>query len=823
MATYQATNACTWRNGSWIAGVTDYVRQGVYPDANSYENVSAMLFDLASIRNTYANYYPTSASIHLVRIAAGDWGSARTMTLYAGNASGMPAPSSSTSVSGSRPTKVTSGYNYTVSAGQGAKDIAISTALIDSIGSGASNCLFMDAGSSTLNYMGFGARDNLSQIVLTINWASRTTACSAPTSCSLNATLSEGNVTLSWSGASGGINNSISSYEIQYSDSADNITWGAWTALTTVTTTATSGSTSVAPPSTRGNYRRFQVRTRGTAGASYYSGWKVSTNSVRRNTVPSPANTAVASPSNYSDETITLTWSGASGGTSAIKGYQIASRTSTDNSTWSSWNVLTTLTLSASGGSYNPNVSRIPGTYTQFGIWTIDTLDVYSSEVVSNSIYCDITACVAPTACSVSATLAEGNVTLSWSGAAGGAGNAITSYEIQYSDSTDNSTWGAWTALVTVFTSATSGSVIVSPPTTRGNYRRFRVRTRGAAGESFYSDWTVSSNTVRRNTLPTPPTSLTAAPAIYESSTVTLTWSGAIPGTSAIKQYVIQRSTSTDGINWSAYEALTIIVTSATSGTYIANASQIAGMYTRYRISVTDTLDAVSAYVVSGTVKKNSPPTAPAIVCPVSGSSSYNTAPRFMITTGIEPDGQTQIVEVKIDTGVWINSVDNPEMFSVSGYLGNGVKTVYQSAALAAGNHTVTVRCIDSDIESSSPEVMRTFTVLPPLFETITANETHVKAIHIQMLRTAVNTVRSYYNLSQVTWSEEIVAGKSTIKNWPFHITELRKAIESVITIVNIFDSSSTFDIPPITWLPIGTGRPKADVIQQIQDLILEL
>lgn len=386
MATYQATNACTWRNGSWIAGVTDYVRQGVYPAANNYENVGAMLFDLASIRNTYANNYPTSASIHLVRIAAGDWGSARTMTLYAGNASGMPAPSSGTSVSGSRPTKVTGGYNYTVSAGQGAKDIPISTALIDSIGSGASNCLFIDAGSSTLNYMGFGARDNLSQIVLTINWASRTTACSAPTSCSLNATLSEGNVTLSWSGASGGINNTISSYEIQYSDSADNINWGAWTALTTVTTTATSGSLSVAPPTTRGHYRRFQVRTRGTAGASYYSGWKVSANSVRRNTVPNPATTAVASPSNYSDETITLTWSGASGGTSAIKGYQIASRTSTDNSTWSSWNVLTTLTLSASGGSYNPNVSRIPGTYTQFGIWTIDTLDVYSSEVVSNSI-----------------------------------------------------------------------------------------------------------------------------------------------------------------------------------------------------------------------------------------------------------------------------------------------------------------------------------------------------------------------------------------------------------------------------------------------------
>ena len=99
-----------------------------------------------------------------------------------------------------------------------------------------------------------------------------TTACGAPTFCSVSPILAEGNVTLSWSGASSGISNAISSYEIQYSDSTDNTTWGAWAALTTVTTTASSGSVAVAPPPTRGNYRRFQVRTRGAAGASYYSG-----------------------------------------------------------------------------------------------------------------------------------------------------------------------------------------------------------------------------------------------------------------------------------------------------------------------------------------------------------------------------------------------------------------------------------------------------------------------------------------------------------------------------------------------------------------------
>lgn len=666
-----------------------------------------------------------------------------------------------------------------------------------------------------------GVIDNSSYTVLSS--ALLTMACGAPTSCSVSPILAEGAVTLSWSGASSGINNTISSYEVQYSDSTDNLTWGAWTALTTVTTTATNGSVSVDPPSTRGNYRRFQVRTRGTAGASYYSGWKVSSNSVRRNTAPSPATSAVASPAAYSNETITLTWSGASGGTSPVKGYQIASRTSLDNSTWSAWNVLVILTLSASGGSYNPTVSSTPGTYTQFGIWTIDTFDVYSVEKISNSIYCDVTACGAPTVCSVSAALAEGNVTLSWSGAANGAGNAITSYEIQYSDSPDNSSWGDWTALTTVSTSATNGILSVSPPAIRGNYRRFRIRTRGAAGESFYSDWTVSSNTVRRNTLPTPPSSFTAAPAIYEGGIVTLAWSGAAPGTSAIKQYVIQRSTSTDGTNWSAYEALTIVVSSSTSGTYTANASQIAGTYTRYRISVTDTLDAVSAYVISGTVKKNSPPSAPVIVCPPSGGSSYNTTPCFMITTGVEPDGQSQIVEVKIDTGAWINSVDNPERFSTSGYLGNRVKTVYQAETLAAGSHSITIRCLDSDIESASPEVVRTFTVLPTPFETITANETHVKAVHIQTLRTAANMVRTYYGLSSSAWSEDISAGKTTVKNWPFHITELRKAIEPIITAVNGFDSSSSFDIPPVTWLPIGAGRPKADVMQQIQNLILTL
>ena len=69
----------------------------------------------------------------------------------------------------------------------------------------------------------------------------------------------------------------------------------------------------------------------------------------------------------------------------------------------------------------------------------------------------------------------------------------------------------------------------------------------------------------------------------------------------------MQQSTSTDGVNWSAYVALTTIISSNTSGSLQVNASQIAGRYTRYRISVTDALDASFAFVVSNMVKKKQP------------------------------------------------------------------------------------------------------------------------------------------------------------------------------------------------------------------------
>ena len=118
-------------------------------------------------------------------------------------------------------------------------------------------------------------------VSITVDYATHT-ACGAPTACAVNDTLSTENVTLSWSGAKAGTGNAITGFEVQRAESSDGKTWGSWAAVQVVSTTATSGSLSVAPPATVGNYYKYRVRTRGAAGSSYYSGWKESTNTLRK-------------------------------------------------------------------------------------------------------------------------------------------------------------------------------------------------------------------------------------------------------------------------------------------------------------------------------------------------------------------------------------------------------------------------------------------------------------------------------------------------------------------------------------------------------------
>lgn len=134
-------------------------------------------------------------------------------------------------------------------------------------------------GSKVLTFLLLWQRTDEDYAQFTINY-NPTTNVSAPTSPSVSATLSRGAVTLSWGAGSAGTNNSVTGYDVEQRESTDGSSWGSWATVSSSPVTVT--SLDVTPPGTVGNYYQYRVRTRGSAGSDYYSGWVTSTNTLRR-------------------------------------------------------------------------------------------------------------------------------------------------------------------------------------------------------------------------------------------------------------------------------------------------------------------------------------------------------------------------------------------------------------------------------------------------------------------------------------------------------------------------------------------------------------
>jgi hypothetical protein len=433
------------------------------------------------------------------------------------------------------------------------------------------------------------------------------------------------------------------------------------------------------------------------------------------------------------------------------------------------------------------------------------------------------TQALAPTSFSMSPLITEGtHGTLSWSGAQAGEGNTITGYELQVQNSDDGGlTWDGWYSTNTYTSTLTYGSTPMSAPIMRGSIRMYRMRTLVSSGASYYSDWSTTTS-LTKNKLPTPPTVFEVTPELYETPIVLCSWSGTIAGTSAIKYYIIQKSTSEDQSTWSAYTAATTKTSTALSGTANISVSSVRGMYTRFRLCVQDALDGVTDYVTSNVVRHTTIPNAPVITAPTNMGKSYNVNPRFLIATGGMADGHTQRLRVKIGGAAWVNSIDNPEQFSVGGDLNNGVKTIYQMQDMPVALRVVQVRALEDATNQQSPLKSAAFSTLASPFTTIMPGQL-IMATDILTIRTAVDNVRVYYGLSAAPWSENIIAKQTQIKNWTAHITQIRQAIMQIVQKINSHDGVTTFDVTQFTWIPFTGGRPSAAIMNQIQETLLIL
>jgi len=632
-------------------------------------------------------------------------------------------------------------------------------------------------------------------ITVTINWEYSYTACGAPTAVSVSATnvAPSAGVTLSWSGASAGISNGITGYQIYRSDSAG----GSYSHIATVSTSSGSGSTTVTTPTGNGSSYYYKVLTLGSVGG-YNSGqssaYAVLTCSYSSPSAPTSV-TIGGGTSAYaaSGTQLTLAWSGAGAGTNnPITGYHIYR----DGAYYAA----------TTGTSYSVPAHGTAGNSYTYMVYTLGTFS-NSGASVGRTVY-TYGVPSAPTAISVSnATPDAGtNVTLSWSGAGPGSFSDISGYQVYRATSAG----GTYTYLGEMATTATSGSMQVTAHATMGLAYYYKVYTVGARSNSTISSAyaTVTSKVYTACSAPTT-VSLSAALA-NASASITLSWSGAGAGTNnPVTSYAVHRATSAEG-------TYSLLGTTA-SASYSVTAHTTEGSSYYYKVAALGTKAGFDSgmSIVYANLKTNSAPSAPTLSAPVAGKTIYNSRPRILATVGTDADGHAQTLSL---AGYSASTV---------GALAPGKKVVLRRSTVLTETSTQNISITSADtLGAASGVVSRSFSYVATAWTdaSLVVSTTPIKVVHMQELRNAMDQVRQYFGLPTYPWSESLVVGVTSLTGWTSHVLELRTAIEEVATLVNSWDmESSTHNIVLPVWIPIPVNKPTAAVMTQLREAVMLL
>lgn len=334
------------------------------------------------------------------------------------------------------------------------------------------------------------------------------TACTAPTSFTNgtqfygNLNGGNGNVTVSWSGASGGTNNAIVGYTIQarYPGGDWYDKWSGTGSSTTLNFDGTAGQTITID---------LRIQTRGAAGADWYSGWKTgSVVALGRSACGAPNSMSVSPSTVAPGSSVTLSWSGASSGlNNSISSYYIE---------WGyadgGWNYSKTVNSTSTSESTTISMpSGRRGVYIDIRITTRGSAgeDYYSSAYRRDDmVYIrDYSACGAPTTITIrsgSSTTSSsistkecgsGNFYIHWNAGTAGTDNSVVGYTVYYRNKTNNGSWIKLRDTTSLYTyDSRSDSYDYD----------YTVQTRGSAGSSYYSSYGTYYDTI--GMVPTNPT-----------------------------------------------------------------------------------------------------------------------------------------------------------------------------------------------------------------------------------------------------------------------------------------------------------------------------
>ena len=426
------------------------------------------------------------------------------------------------------------------------------------------------------------------------------------------------------------------------------------------------------------------------------------------------------------------------------------------------------------------------------------------------------TACGVPSNVKLSPTTSTGDdATLSWTAGSAGHGNAITGYEVQRAESTDGSTWGSWATLTT--TAATKISISARPPSTAGNYYKYRVRTLGEAGSSYYSGWVESSNTLRRMwTACGVPSNVKLSATTSYGEYATLSWTAGKAGHgNAVTGYEVQRAESTNGSTWGSWATLT--TTAADKTTMSARPPSTPGNYYKYRVRTLGEAGSsyYSGWVESSSLKRNPPDkcTEPSGVKLSSATSTGNnvtlswTAGKggndnafsyYQVARKLSTDGKTfgtvEMVKTTTETSL---SVAPPVPY------GSYYRYYVRTVGTAGISYASSWATCSSTLQKVRPK-LTAYTDT-----TITAGTTPVKAVHMTELQSNINALRQGLGLAAYSFTA-IKAGYTGLGAWNAHIREMRTAIDGITTSHE-------------AWLKLGENRPRADVLMQLRRVVASI
>ena len=506
-------------------------------------------------------------------------------------------------------------------------------------------------------------------------------------------------------------------------------------------------------------------------------------------TVPSKVSkpTISVSSTKTTGSSVTVSWTASSSGTAnTLTGYDLQYADSSNGSSFGSWTTY---------GSYGTGTRSVSASLPAAKGWRKFRVrakgsagsDYYSDWSESSAVVHVATPSAPGNFKATQTTWESGNVALSWD-ASSVTGSSISRYYIEYRLKQYGGSYGNWTALA----NTTNTSYSYNPGLSKGDNIDYRVRA--YSSDEIYSSYSSTVTVVRETEKPI---NLTPAAGWYtEIGLCSWELPAAIDLTGTVSQY---RYTTDSGANWSSWTNATGKSFNAAS----AFANVTSGAYFQYQVRAHQTNGDNTDAATSAALYKNAAPSAPVILMPVPASPTSPGAFWALLSVSTDPNGHAMTVSYTKDGGERVTiASDLTAACVVAVKLNTGgvyaFRVTDQYGAYSETTKTITV-------------VAETYTDNP-----VTAGTTRIKAAHINELRSRVEQLCALYGVTAPTWEEDVIAGTTSIRGFPDHITELREAIEALYAAINAQRDEAV--IAPPSWATTLTDiKPKAAAIEELR------